>query len=487
MNSPSSPMLPLFHGTGCIPFTSKDQPCSPKAYAAYSINVTGADDAAAGLKFAKENNIRLTIKNTGHDFLGRSTGPGALNLWVHNLKDISFKNYNSSAYSGPAITLGTGVQGYEAYAAAHARGYRVVGGDCATVAPAGGYTQGGGHSLLSSTYGLAADQVLEWEVVTADGQHLVASPTQHSDLYWALSGGGGGTYAVVLSMTSKLHPDGGVGGANMTFSAPTANNTVFWAAVETWQSSLPAIVDAGGYAVYIVTAKTFTLQVLTLPGGTDRDASALLSPLLSHLRTTNLTYTVDTTSSPTYYDHYVHYFSPLPVGPYTNNELIGGRFIPRAVATSNVGAVTSAIRDVVADARFVFNGLAVNANRSVAGASAAGGGGNAVHPGWRDALLSAIVQGAWNQTAAWGTNVAAEAKLTGELVPRLASVAPGAGAYMNEADVDDAGWREDYFGGNYDRLRGIKAAWDPDDLFYAKTAVGSDEWTVDEEGRLCKV
>ncbi|OMP84290.1 putative FAD-linked oxidoreductase yvdP, partial [Diplodia seriata] len=123
-------------------------------------------------------------------------------------------------------------------------------------------------------------------------------------------------------------------------------------------------------------------------------------------------------------------------------------------------------------------------NHSVAGNTA---GSNAVHPGWRDALLSAIVQGAWNQTAAWESNVAAEAKLTDELMPLLESITPGAGAYMNEADVDNPGWREDYFGPNCDRLRSIKAAWDPDDLFYAKTAVGSDEWTVDEEERLCKV
>ncbi|KAK0637656.1 FAD-linked oxidoreductase patO [Lasiodiplodia hormozganensis] len=477
-------MLPLFHGTGCIPFTPTDQPCSAKAYAAYSINVASADDVTAGLKFAKENNIRLTIKNTGHDFLGRSTGSGALNLWVYNLKDITFKDYNSSAYSGPAITLGTGVQGYEAYAAAHAKGYRVVGGDCGTVAPAGGYTQGGGHSLLSSTYGLAADQVLEWEVVTADGQHLVASPSQNSDLYWALSGGGAGTYAVVLSMTSKLYPDGNVGGANMTFSAPTENNTIFWTAVEQWQSSLASIVDAGGYAVYIVTAKTFTLQVLTLPGGTDDDVSVLLSPFLSHLRSTNLTYAVDTTDSPTYYDHYVHYLGPLPDGPYTNNELIGGRFIPRSVATSNVGAVTAAIRDIVADSRYVFNGLAVNANHSVAGNTPAS---NAVHPGWRDALLSAIVQGTWNQTAPWESNVATETKLTDELIPLLDEITPGAGAYMNEADVNNPNWKEDYFGENYERLRSIKASWDPEDLLYAKTTVGSDEWGVDEEGRLCKV
>lgn len=57
---------------------------------------------------------------------------------------------------------------------------------------AAGYTQGGGHSLLISGYGMAADQVLEWEVVTPMGEHLFATPQQNIDLYWALSGGGDG-------------------------------------------------------------------------------------------------------------------------------------------------------------------------------------------------------------------------------------------------------------------------------------------------------
>lgn len=104
--------------------------------------------------------------------------------------------------------MGAGVQGYEAYTAAHARGLLVVGGECPTVGLAGGFTSGGGHSSFSSIYGMAADQALEWEIVTADGIHLIATPTQNSDLYWALSGGGAGTYAIVLSLTSKVYSEG---------------------------------------------------------------------------------------------------------------------------------------------------------------------------------------------------------------------------------------------------------------------------------------
>lgn len=60
-----------------------------------------------------------------------------------------------------------------------------------TVGFVGGYIQGGGHSALSSLYGMAADQALEFEVITTDGRFVRASPSENKDLFWALSGGVG--------------------------------------------------------------------------------------------------------------------------------------------------------------------------------------------------------------------------------------------------------------------------------------------------------
>src|SRR5271169_5761579 len=156
--------------------------------------------------------------------------------------------------------MGAGVQAFEAYYAAGARGLRVVGGDCPTVGLAGGYSQGGGHSILSSTYGLGADQTLEWEVVTADGNLITASPTNKSDLYWALSGGGGGTYGIVLSLTSKAHPDGTIGGASLAFTSAGISQDTFWDAISLWHASLPAIVDNGAQAIYTVLSESFSLD-----------------------------------------------------------------------------------------------------------------------------------------------------------------------------------------------------------------------------------
>ncbi|KAJ6105566.1 FAD binding domain protein [Penicillium capsulatum] len=72
------------------------------------------------IRFADEHNIRVVIRNTGHDYLGKSPGAGAIALWMHHLKGIQYEaEYKSPGYTGPAIRVGAGVQGFEAENAAH--------------------------------------------------------------------------------------------------------------------------------------------------------------------------------------------------------------------------------------------------------------------------------------------------------------------------------------------------------------------------------
>lgn len=199
-------MSPFFANRSCDPYTPKLHHCALGTYNDYAVNIASAGDVQKTLSFVQENNIRLVIRNTGHDYNGKSIGASSLAIWTHHLKDITFfAMYTSEHYNGPAMRLGAGVQAFDAYAAAHTKNVRVVGGICPSVGLVGGYTQGGGHSPLSSKYGLAADQVLQIEFVDASGLHRNATRyNEFSDLFWALSGGGGGTYAVVLSMTVRI-------------------------------------------------------------------------------------------------------------------------------------------------------------------------------------------------------------------------------------------------------------------------------------------
>jgi hypothetical protein len=74
--------------------------------------------------------LRLIIKNTGHDFSGKSVGAGALSIWTHGLKDIQFfDNYVDGNYKGPAVKAGAGVQAFDLYKAANSKGLVVVGGE----------------------------------------------------------------------------------------------------------------------------------------------------------------------------------------------------------------------------------------------------------------------------------------------------------------------------------------------------------------------
>ena len=282
-------MTAWFANFSCDPFLP-DTPCTIGALQRYAVNVSGAEDIRATLQFAQQNNIRVVIRNTGHDYLGKSTAPGAIALWMHHLKNITYSQYVSSFYNGPALRLGAGVQGFEAMAAAHVHNQVVLTGNCESIGVVGGFLQGGGHSQLASRFGLAADQVLEWEVVTADGELLTASPNENADLYWALAGGGGGTYAIVLSATVKIYPEMVTAAANLTFSGTHVPPQVFWDIVQNFIVQIQSLTDLGAVAIWAIIGSTFSLTPVTLPGGSRKQLDDNLASTLKLLNYHNVTY-----------------------------------------------------------------------------------------------------------------------------------------------------------------------------------------------------
>lgn len=286
----SSPMASWFSDSSCSPFTPQDLPCTSTALQRYTVNVSGVEDVQRTIQFARDNNIRLVIRNTGHDYLGKSTAPGGLALWMHHLKDTRYLEYFSDLYNGPALRLGAGIQGFDGMTAAHAQNKIIVTGNCESVGISGGYSQGGGHGQLASRFGLAADQVLEWEVVTAAGQHLIVSPNKYSDLFWALSGGGGGTFAVVMSVTVKAHPEVSTASANLTFSGKDVAMETFWNIIQTFIVDIAPLVDTGAVAIWAVVGPRFTLSPVSWPGGTVEQLQDGLASTLDLLDQNNITY-----------------------------------------------------------------------------------------------------------------------------------------------------------------------------------------------------
>lgn len=385
--------------------------------------------------------------------------------------------------------------GYDAYAAVKPAGYRIVGGDCPTVGITGGYTQGGGHSLLNSLYGMAADQVLEWEVVTAHGQHLTATPMENQDLYWALSNGGAGTYAVVLSMTVKIYPEGPVGGAMLRFndntSANSSSNANYTAAIEAWWKGLPAIVDGTGATVlWAIENSKFYLESFTAPNKTADEVATMFAPYLSQLDNLGIRYEFSTNESPTYYDHYNASNGPLPYGIYPASMLFNSRLIPRVITedderTKNLTAVMQSAVDEGTAAGWRIGCHALNV-KDIDHPD------NAVVPYWRDAIAICVTISLWDWTIPRSEMLARKSYLADVITPAMEAATPESGAYLNEANpfVYPSGskkWQDAFYGTNYPRLRQVKDKWDPHSVFYAYTAVGSEDWTEDASGRLCRV
>ncbi|SPQ21599.1 3e7567a7-fedb-4333-9972-a6d3adc3bb36 [Thermothielavioides terrestris] len=481
-------MSPYWMNNSCNPFYGPSGACTLGNLAVYAIDVRNAQDAVAGVRFAQANNIRLTIKNTGHDFLGRSSGAGSLALWTHNIKDIAFFNYRGRDYAGPAARLGAGVQYSDLYPVASAHSLRVLGGSCPTVGVVGGFSQGGGHGPLSAKYGLGADQVLEWEVVTADGRHITASPSQNADLYWALRGGGPGNYAVVLSVTVKAYPDGPAAGAGFTFANEDENT--YWAAVSAFLKHLLVLDTLDGYmSGFTLTAQQFALDFALLPDAEAADdVTGPLEPLFAELDALNVTLVSNRASlHPNFADWFDTWAKPIYYG---TNDSVGGRLIPRAAVRDNLPALVAAFRDIAENSSAVggsaLNGVAVNVTEARVG-SAAASGASAVLPAWREALFTLNFGIPLAEDASWET-IRFGQRWINEKQDRLRAVTPGGGTYMSEATWDNPHWKEDYFGANYEALRAVKAKYDPENLFWANAAVGSDvSWEPAADGRLCSI
>lgn len=113
-----------------MPTTNASASCTVGGYSSYAVNVSNVAQVQLAVNFARNAGLRLVVKNTGHDFNGKSTGAGALGIWTHNLKDIEYmKNYHGSSYQGPAVKMGAGVQAFEIYEKGKEFGFTAVGGE----------------------------------------------------------------------------------------------------------------------------------------------------------------------------------------------------------------------------------------------------------------------------------------------------------------------------------------------------------------------
>src|SRR5918997_39104 len=176
----------------------------------------GTADVIQGVNFARTHDLLLSVHGGGHSVAGNAVCDGGLMLDLSPMKGVRIDPARRSAQAQAGMTLGE--FDHETQALGLATTLGVV-----SVTGIAGLTLGGGLGWLNGKYGLACDNLLSADVVTADGQLLTASDEENEDLFWGIRGGGG-NFGVVTSFKYQLHPVGPVLGGGLRYSAAQAHD-----------------------------------------------------------------------------------------------------------------------------------------------------------------------------------------------------------------------------------------------------------------------
>jgi len=177
----------------------------------YAVKARDTADVVAGVNFAREHDLRLVVKGTGHSYLGTSNAPDSLLIWTRAMNEVRLHDaFVPAGCAGkvpplPAVSAGAGAMWIDLYhAVTREAGRYVQGGGCTTVGVAG-LVQSGGFGSFSKGFGTAASGLLEAEIVTADGRVRTVNSCSDPDLFWAIRGGGGGSWGVITRVTLQTH------------------------------------------------------------------------------------------------------------------------------------------------------------------------------------------------------------------------------------------------------------------------------------------
>ena len=247
-------------------------------YPALIARAAGADDVASAIAFARAQGLPLAIRGGGHNGAGLGTVNDGLVIDLSPLRDVRVDPQARTVRAGGGATWG------EVDRATHAHGLATPSGIISTTG-VGGLTLGGGLGHLTRRHGLSIDNLLQVEMVLADGSRVRASADEHPDLFWAIRGGGG-NFGVVTAFTFRLHD------VETVIGGPT-----FWAVEDTaevmsvYRDFLPAAPRElnGFFALHTVPpADPFPADlhgrkvcgVVWCYVGSEENAAAAMAPLL---------------------------------------------------------------------------------------------------------------------------------------------------------------------------------------------------------------
>ncbi len=484
----------------------------------WAVAARHAADVAAAVNFARTQRLRLVVKGGGHSYQGTSNAPDSLLVWTRRMNEIAlhdaFVARGCDGHAAPtrAVSVGAGAIWSQVYDAVTTRGGGYVqGGGCMTVGVAG-LVQSGGFGSFSKAHGLSAGSLLEAEVVTADGRVLTANACTHPDLFWALKGGGGGSFGIVTRLTLRVHPLPERFGA-VNFTVRAASDAAYRRLVGLMVDFCARNLVDPHWGEQLRLRADNVLRVSMVFQGLDRSqAQAVWQPFLDELAAASHELSVD--------------FAPLKIvstsardfwAPTLLKRLLG--FIAhddRADAPpgnvfwpgdqAQAGQVLHGYqsgwlpatllredrRPALADALFDASRhgvLALHLNKGLAGAppeALAAAGDTAMNPAVLDAFALVICAAAGppaypgvpghEPDVQEARRRARAVQATMDALRRRVMVV---GAYLAESDYFEPQWQQAFWGANYPRLLAVKDRYDPDGLFVVHHGVGSERWSAD--------
>ncbi|MBA3718282.1 MAG: FAD-binding oxidoreductase [Actinobacteria bacterium] len=434
------------------------------------VKVASSEDVRRVIGFARQHDVRVVARNGGHSFGGYSTGDGVIVVDVSRLTDVEVSEDRSRVHLGAGATV------LPTYQALWPHKLAITAGTCPTVGITG-LTAGGGLGVLGRLYGLTCDSLTHVEIVDADGELLHAGEDRNPDLFWALRGGGGGNFGVVVSQTFRLVPVD-MPFTHSTIAFPWQRAARVVTAWQEWAHGVPGELwsalmletqapEAGPSALIEAVYAGDPARV----GGFVDELAAAVGTAPSEVKSS----TSEFVTVPT--DFYCKGLRPeechtedlFPGGKlprsayYAKSDIATGPW-PSAGIEALVAAVEERQRDPLltptdfdphTDAGKILIEIADGAVGSVATDATA-------FP-HRDALFVLQIASRWRKTGSQEV-AAANMSWAGELYSEVEPYRSGS-AYLGYIDPELEDWEQAYYGANLARLRQIKAQYDPDNFF----------------------
>ena len=356
--------------------------------------------------------------------------------------------------------------------------------------------QGGGHGPATHDFGLGADQVLEVQVVLASGETVTANACQNSDLFFAIRGGGGSTYGVVVASVIKAHPTTNVTAQIFGFAPLTPNDTTaFMDALAIVYQAYPDLSDNGfsGYGSWSIYSPTplvgnFStgfIHTIAVFGKSKEQAQSIFQPVAAQLNQYNGSRLYITTSYISF-PSYAAYYDKLSgiVTPVGQSAALGSRLLDKPALTGNIAKLKATLQTIAGTPEQATsnNIVFVGGGQVFADADDSYSG---VNPAWRQTYVHNIVARGWAPGSSNATIDAVYNDITHNKIQAMKDLAPNTGSYMNEADRFDPDYLQDFYGKHLEPLSATKHKYDPLSVFYCPTCVGSEFWKVQASGQIC--